>query len=93
MSDLPLDQLVQGHHWDPLAILGVHPMAQGSSPTEPFDVFVDVKKWPQGLGRGCEKTGLHIWHRSSGRQSVRGRGQDGEWTLTRIIHERFCCKR
>jgi hypothetical protein len=34
MSDLPLDQLVQGHHWDPLAILGVHPMAQGSSPIQ-----------------------------------------------------------
>lgn len=34
MSDLPLDQFVQGHHWDPLAILGVHPMAQGSPPIQ-----------------------------------------------------------
>ena len=35
MSGLPLEQLeqlVQGHHWDPLAILGAHPMAQGRFP-------------------------------------------------------------
>ena len=43
MSGLPLDQLVQGHHWNPLTILDAHPMAQGSSPTEPFDVSVDNK--------------------------------------------------
>ena len=43
MSDLPLDQLeqlVQGHHWDPLAILGAHPMAQGSSPTVAIRCFL-----------------------------------------------------
>ena len=44
MSDLPLDQLVQGHHWDPLAILGVHPMAQGSSPTVAIRCFVPEAK-------------------------------------------------
>ena len=36
MSDLPLDQLEQlvlGHHWDPLAILGAHPIVQGGLPT------------------------------------------------------------
>ena len=34
MSDLSrdqLEQLVQGHHWDPLAILGAHPITQGNS--------------------------------------------------------------
>ena len=43
MSDLPLDQLeqlVQGHHWDPLAILGAHPVAQGSSPTVAIRCFL-----------------------------------------------------
>jgi 1,4-alpha-glucan branching enzyme len=40
MSDLPLDQLVQGRHWDPLAVLGAHPMAQGSSPTVAIRCFV-----------------------------------------------------
>src|SRR6185295_14988394 len=43
MSDLPLDQLeqlVQGHHWNPLAILGVHPMAQGGSPTVAIRCFL-----------------------------------------------------
>ncbi|HSL02036.1 MAG TPA: hypothetical protein VK901_00675, partial [Nitrospiraceae bacterium] len=46
MSDLPLDQLeefeqlVQGHHWDPLAILGAHPMAQGGSPTVAIRCFL-----------------------------------------------------
>jgi 1,4-alpha-glucan branching enzyme len=44
MSDLPLDQLVQGHHWDPLAILGVHPMAQGSSPTVAIRCFLPEAK-------------------------------------------------
>ena len=43
MSGLPLDQLeqlVQGQHWDPLAILGAHPMAQGSSPTVAIRCFL-----------------------------------------------------
>ncbi|MCX5723834.1 MAG: 1,4-alpha-glucan branching protein GlgB [Nitrospirae bacterium] len=43
MSDLSLDQLeqlVQGHHWDPLAILGAHPIAQGSSPAVAVRCFV-----------------------------------------------------
>jgi 1,4-alpha-glucan branching enzyme len=35
-----LEQLVQGHHWDPLAILGAHPMAQGSSPTVAIRCFL-----------------------------------------------------
>ena len=43
MSGLSLDQLeqlVQGHHWDPLAILGAHPMAQGSSSTVAIRCFL-----------------------------------------------------
>ena len=43
MSGLSLDQLeqlIQGHHWDPLAILGAHPMAQGSSPTVAIRCFL-----------------------------------------------------
>ena len=32
-----LEQLVQGYHWDPLAILGAHPMVQGNSP------FVEIR--------------------------------------------------
>jgi hypothetical protein len=43
MSDLPLEQLeqlVQGHHWNPLAILGPHPMAQGDSPTVAIRCFL-----------------------------------------------------
>ena len=43
MSGLSLDQLeqlVQGHHWDPLAILGPHPMAQGNSPTVSIRCFL-----------------------------------------------------
>ncbi len=44
MSDLPLDQLVQGHHWDPLAILGAHPMTQGNSPTVAIRCFLPEAK-------------------------------------------------
>ena len=44
MSDLPLEQLVQGHHWDPLAILGVHPMAQGSSSNVAIRCFLPQAK-------------------------------------------------
>ncbi|HEY6639218.1 MAG TPA: hypothetical protein VIY67_00645 [Nitrospiraceae bacterium] len=43
MSDVPLDQLeqlVQGHHWDPRAILGAHPIAQGSSPAVAIRCFL-----------------------------------------------------
>src|SRR4249920_1167997 len=43
MSGLPLDQLeqlVQGHHWDPLAILGAHPLTQGSSPAVVIRCFL-----------------------------------------------------
>ena len=43
MSGLSLDQLeqlVQGHHWDPLAILGAHPMAHGNSPTVSIRCFL-----------------------------------------------------
>jgi 1,4-alpha-glucan branching enzyme len=43
MSDLPIDQfeqLIQGHHWDPLAILGAHPTAQGGSPTVSIRCFL-----------------------------------------------------
>lgn len=34
MSGLSFDQLeqpVQGHHWDPLVIVGPHPITQGTS--------------------------------------------------------------
>ncbi len=43
MSGLSLDQLeqlVQGHHWDPLAILGAHPMAKGNSPAVAIRCFL-----------------------------------------------------
>ena len=43
MSDLSLDQLeqlVQGHHWDPLAILGVHPVTQDNSPIVTIRCFL-----------------------------------------------------
>ena len=43
MSDLPLDQLeqlVQGRHGNPLAILGAHPTEQGSSPTIAIRCFL-----------------------------------------------------
>src|SRR5262249_7560672 len=43
MSPLPLDQLeqlVQGHHWDPLAFLGAHPMAQNGSPAVAVRCFL-----------------------------------------------------
>ncbi|MEO5955060.1 MAG: 1,4-alpha-glucan branching enzyme, partial [Nitrospiraceae bacterium] len=43
MSGLSLDQLeqlVQGHHWDPLAILGPHPMVQGNSQTVAVRCFL-----------------------------------------------------
>ena len=43
MSDLPIDQLeqlIQGHHWDPLAILGAHPINQGSSPAVAIRCFL-----------------------------------------------------
>ncbi len=43
MSDLPLDQLeqlVQGYHWDPLAILGAHPTTEESSPTVAIRFFL-----------------------------------------------------
>jgi len=43
MSDVPLDQLeqlVQGHHWDPRAILGAHPIAQDSSPAVAIRCFL-----------------------------------------------------
>ncbi|TKB66638.1 MAG: 1,4-alpha-glucan branching enzyme, partial [Nitrospira sp.] len=43
MSDLSLDQLeqlVQGHHWDPLSILGAHPIAQFGSPAIAVRCFV-----------------------------------------------------
>jgi 1,4-alpha-glucan branching enzyme len=35
-----LEQLVQGHHWDPLAILGAHPTTQGNSPTVEIRCFL-----------------------------------------------------
>ena len=35
-----LEQLVQGHLWDPLAILGAHPMAQGISPLVEIRCFL-----------------------------------------------------
>jgi len=44
MSDLPLDQLVQGQHWDPLAILGAHPRAQDSSSTVVIRCFLPEAK-------------------------------------------------
>ena len=43
MSDLPLDQLdqlIQGHHWNPLAILGVHPVTQDNSSTVVIRCFL-----------------------------------------------------
>ena len=43
MSGVPLDQLeqlIQGHHWNPLAILGAHPTAQESSPTVAIRCFL-----------------------------------------------------
>ena len=43
MSGLSLDQLeqlIQGHHWDPLAILGAHPTTQGNSPTVSIRCFL-----------------------------------------------------
>ena len=43
MSGLSLDQLeqlVQGHHWNPLAILGPHPITQGDSPTVAIRCFL-----------------------------------------------------
>ena len=47
MSDLPrdqLEQLVQGHLWDPLAILGAHPITQGGSPTAAIRCFLPEAK-------------------------------------------------
>ncbi len=35
-----LEQLVQGYHWDPLAILGAHPMVQGNSPIVEIRCFL-----------------------------------------------------
>lgn len=43
MSRIPLDQveqLIQGHHWDPLAILGAHPMTQDGFPTIAIRCFL-----------------------------------------------------
>ncbi|MEQ1847899.1 MAG: 1,4-alpha-glucan branching enzyme, partial [Nitrospira sp.] len=43
MAGLSLDQieqLVQGHHWNPLAILGPHPMVQGNSQTVAVRCFL-----------------------------------------------------
>ena len=47
MSDLRLDQLeqlIQGHHWDPLAFLGAHPMAQNGSPAVAIRCFLPEAK-------------------------------------------------
>ena len=44
VSVAQLEQLVQGHHWDPLAILGVHPMAQESPPRVAIRCFLPEAK-------------------------------------------------
>jgi 1,4-alpha-glucan branching enzyme len=40
LSHDQLEQLIQGHHWDPLAILGAHPTTQGNSPTISIRCFL-----------------------------------------------------
>lgn len=58
MSGLSLDQLeqlIQGHHWDPLSILGPHPTVQGNSQTVAVRCFlpeaIDVALLLEGQDR------------------------------------------
>lgn len=44
LSLAQLEQLVQGDHWDPLAILGPHPTDQSESPTVAIRCFLPEAK-------------------------------------------------